>query len=125
MFLIYFQRWLNEGVREEDFQIELIQNLIYFPKVTMADDFRTSLQKAPQKYRYNIVQMFLKGHKSSTENLTALMKNQNDVEKAIFMKNQSDAEKAIKAKQNSELEKITADLKTRLEKFGAQTIKTV
>jgi hypothetical protein len=42
--------------------------------------------------------MFLKGHKSCTENLTALMKNQNDVERAIFMKNQSDAEKAIKAK---------------------------
>jgi hypothetical protein len=41
--------------------------------------------------------MLLKGHRNCTENLTALMKNQNDVERAIFMKNQSDAEKAIKA----------------------------
>ena len=41
--------------------------------------------------------MLLKGHRNCKENLMALMKNQNDLEKAILMKIQNDAEKAIKA----------------------------
>jgi hypothetical protein len=41
--------------------------------------------------------MYLRGHNSCTENLTVLMRNQNDVERAMFMKNQSDVDRAIKA----------------------------
>ena len=57
--------------------------------------------------------MYLRGHKGFTENLAALTKNQNDLELAI------------KLKEPSELEKVKADLKARLEKFGAQAIKHV
>ena len=65
----------------------------------MDDDFKASVLKAPKKYRYNIVQMYLKGHKGYQENLKALTMNQNNVDKAI------------KAKQPSEVEILSADLK--------------
>ncbi len=52
----------------------------------MDDEYRASMLKAPKKYRYNILQMYLKGHKGYSENLKALLKNQNNVENAIIAK---------------------------------------
>jgi hypothetical protein len=57
--------------------------LIYFPTVAMDDNFRASVLRAPYTYRYNIVQMYLRGHKVYTENLMALTRNQNNLERAI------------------------------------------
>lgn len=41
----------------------------------MDDDYRAAVLKAQKKYRYNLVQMYLKGHKGFSENLMALSRN--------------------------------------------------
>jgi hypothetical protein len=69
--------------------------------------------KAPEKFRENILQMYLKGHKNYKKNLNALLNNQNNVEKAV------------KAIQPSEFEKLTDDLEAMLKKIGAPAIKNV
>lgn len=83
----------------------------------MDDNYRASVIKTSQRFRFNLVQMYLRGRKGFSENYVALSRNQNDLERAL--------EWAIKAMQPSELDKVTADLKARLEKLGAPAIKNI
>ena len=57
--------------------------------------------------------MYLRGHTVYTENLIALTRNQNNVEKAIA------------SRKPSELDTVTANLKAKLKTIGAPAIKNV
>jgi hypothetical protein len=49
----------------------------------MEVEYREALLKAMKKNRYNLVQLYLKGHVNHAKNVMALRKSKNDLENAI------------------------------------------
>jgi hypothetical protein len=59
----------------------------------MNTGYREALLKAPKKNRYNLVQLYQRGHVNHDENMSALIKSKNDVENAILLLIQPEEDK--------------------------------
>jgi hypothetical protein len=51
----------------------------------MEQGYRGAVLKAPKKNRYNLVQLYLRGHVNHGKNAMALRKSSNDIDDAILI----------------------------------------